>query len=34
VTTRRFQNLRLVRANTASPYYPTLAGLVGKRPTG
>jgi methylmalonyl-CoA/ethylmalonyl-CoA epimerase len=30
VTTRRFQNLRLVRANLASPYYESLATLLGK----
>lgn len=28
VTTRRFGNLRLVRANPASPYYETLARLL------
>lgn len=30
VTTRRFENLRLVRANTASPYYESLARLLCK----
>lgn len=34
VITRRFENLRLVRANTASPWYPTLAALVVERPAG
>jgi methylmalonyl-CoA/ethylmalonyl-CoA epimerase len=31
VTTRRFENLRLVRANTASPYYESLARLLRNR---
>ena len=30
VVSRRFENLRLVRANVDSPYYASLADLLGK----